>query len=92
MISGHFAASVVIGDRIRPLVDNVYPLSAVHEAARRMAGGEVFGKLVVLPSKGISVMMPSRGCGDLRWRDQAVDPVIVQQGPQDVDQASGQGE
>jgi len=45
-----------------------------------------------LDAKGISVTVSSRSSDDLRRRDRAVGPVVAQQGPQDVDQAPGEGE
>lgn len=43
------ARMMAISD-LRPLVDRVYPLSSVHEAAQRMVDGASFGKLVILPT------------------------------------------
>lgn len=45
------ARMMAIG-KVRPLIEGVYPLSSVHEAARRLVDGAAFGKVVVLPTQG----------------------------------------
>jgi bifunctional DNA-binding transcriptional regulator/antitoxin component of YhaV-PrlF toxin-antitoxin module len=79
------------GDRVLLAADSsadtltAYSLAVVDQAIRAHDASQHL-------QEGISVMMSSRDCGDLRWRNRAVDPVVAQQGPQDIDQAPGKGE
>jgi len=39
----------MVGLLPRPVVDRTYPLAGASEAFARLAGGEAFGKLVLVP-------------------------------------------